>query len=77
MQDDETFNYGGDTDIIDGFVIADAMENIDGSLVHTSDYYSVVVLSRRINESTYSWRELYDWDEVYNYLVRAGMKVED
>ena len=77
MQDDKIFNYGGDTDIIDGFVIAGEVKMVDGSPVSTDGYYSVVVLSRRINESTYSWEEIYDWDEVYNYLVRAGMKVED
>ena len=77
MQNDETFNYGGDTDIIDGFVIADEVKNVDGSLTHADGYYSVVVLSRSIDENTYSWKEIYDWGEVYGYLVRAGMKVED
>lgn len=77
MQDDETFNYGGDTDIIDGFVIAGEVKIIDGSPVSTDGSYSVVVLSRRINESTYSWEEIDDWGEVYGYLVRAGMKPED
>ena len=77
MQDDKTFNYDGDTDIIDGFVIASEVKNVDGSLTHTDGYYSVVILARYIQESTYSWREIYDWDEVYDYLVRAGMKVEE
>lgn len=77
MQDDKIFNYGGDTDIIDGFVIADEVKIVDGSPVSTDGSYSVVVLSRRINESTYSWEEIYDWGEVYGYLVRAGMKPED
>lgn len=77
MQDDKIFNYGGDTDIIDGFVIADEVKIVDGSPVSTDGSYSVVVLSRRINESTYSWEEIDDWGEVYGYLVSAGMKVED
>ena len=77
MQNDETFNYGGGTDIIDGFVIADEVKNVDGSPVNTDGSYSVVILSRRINESTYSWEEIDDWGEVYGYLVRAGMKPEE
>jgi hypothetical protein len=77
MQDDKTFNYGGDTDIIDGFVIADEVKNVDDSWAHASGYYSVAVLSRSIDEDTYSWKEIYDWGEVYDYLVRAGMKVEE
>lgn len=35
MQDDKTFNYDGDTDIIDGFVIASEVKNVDGSPVNT------------------------------------------
>lgn len=77
MQNDKTFNYGGGTDIIDGFVIADEVKNVDGSPVNTDGSYSVVILSRRINESTYSWEEIDDWGEVYGYLVRAGMKPEE
>ena len=77
MQDDETFNYGGGADIIDGFVIADEVKNVDGSPLHVSGCYSVAILSRRIDEDTYSWKEIYDWGEVYGYLVRAGMKAEE
>lgn len=77
MQDDKTFNYDGDTDIIDGFVIAGEVKMVDGSPANTDGCYSVVVLSRSINESTYSWEEIDDWGEVYGYLVRAGMKVEE
>lgn len=53
------------------------MKNVDGSPVNTDGSYSVVILSRRINESTYSWEEIDDWGEVYGYLVRAGMKPEE